>query len=157
MATRPDARKPSPVGKSAGESSVRRKAVSLMAESRRRLSSSSSSSSSIHSFSLPPPCFPRNCVPPGLFFRDSITLQRAPQPVLGPRPYQVVRRRPPTISHVLFPLPLPYCPLGSVLYLFQILAAALCEKKILIVPGLRQCRRDPVLESARRQGREELE
>jgi multidrug efflux system membrane fusion protein len=34
MATRPDARKPSPVGKSAGESSVRRKAVSLMAESR---------------------------------------------------------------------------------------------------------------------------
>ena len=35
MATRPDARKPSPAGKSAGESSVRRKAVSLMAESRR--------------------------------------------------------------------------------------------------------------------------
>jgi hypothetical protein len=30
----------------------------------RRPSSSSSSSSSIHSFSLPPPCFPRNCVPP---------------------------------------------------------------------------------------------
>jgi hypothetical protein len=34
MATRPDARKPSSAGKSAGESSVRRKAVSLMAESR---------------------------------------------------------------------------------------------------------------------------
>ena len=122
----------------------------------REFTPSSSSSTSIHSFSLPPSCFPRNYGPPDS--SSTIPFDPTARSSASPRPSPLaVRRRPPTISHVLFPLPLPYCPLRSLLHLFQILAAALCGKKILIVPGLRQCRRDPVLESGRRQGWEELE
>jgi len=104
---------------------------SMSISSTRRLSSSSSSSTSIHSFSLPPSCFPRNYGPPDS--SSTIPFDPTARSSASPRPSPLaVRRRPPTISHVLFPLPLPYCPHGSLLHLFQILAAALCEKKSLL-------------------------